>query len=198
MNAPTSFLAHRRFLVRAATGLLIGTLMFLSVWTASWAWLPEGSFVIFPLPTIITCEGSTANAVRIFAWNIIVTGGLVAMSSLFAVGRFPYGYVVPWLTFAVYGGMLGTNSSWCGDLSQPLPPSIAVLWTRAGYREIAGYLLIAAALANQYLWRQPRFFGLRVERVRSLKALLLDLDARFGLCLGVLLVGWGAVVEVMP
>ena len=189
MDTLLTLLTHRRFLVRAATGLIIGTLIFFGVWAASWAWLPEGSFVIFPLPTIITCEESTANAARIFAWNIVLTGGLVAVSSLFAVGRFPYSYMVPWLTFAVYGGMLGTNSSRCGALSQPLPPSMTVLWTRAGYREIAGYLLIAAALANQFLWRQPRFLGLQVERVRSLKALKLDLDARFGLCLAVLLVG---------
>ncbi len=192
-----SLLTHRRILVRAATGLLIGTLIFFGAWAASWAWLPEGSFVISPLPSIITCEGSAANAVRIFAWNIILTGGLVALSSLVAVGRFPYGYVIPWVTFAIYGGMLGTNSSWCGALPEPLAPSIGVLWTRAGYREIAGYLLIAAALANQFLWRQQSFFGLRVERVRSFKALKLDLDARFGLCLAVLLVGWGAAVEVM-
>ncbi len=199
MDTLLALLTHRRFLVRAATGLLIGTLIFFGVWAASWAWLPEGSSVIFPLPTIITCEGSAVNAVRIFIWNIVLTGGLVAVSSLFAVGRFPYGYVVPWLTFAIYGAMLGANSFyWCGGLPEPVAPSISVLWTRTGYREIAGYLLIAAALANQSLWRQPRFFGLQVERVRSLKALKLDLGARFGLCLAVLLVGWGAVVEVMP
>ena len=198
MDTRPTRLTHRRFLVRAVKGLIIGTLIFFSVWASSWAWLPEGSFVMFPLSTIITCEGSAANAMRIFAWNITLTGGLVAVSSLFAARRFPYSHVIPWPTFAVYAGMLASSSSWCGALPEPLPPSSAILWTRAGYREIAGYLLIAAALANQFLWRQPRFFGLQVERVRAPKALKLDLGARLGLCLAVLLVGWGAVVEATP
>lgn len=198
MNPLLALLTHRRFLVRAATGLLVGTLIFFGAWAASLAWLPEYLFLRLPNPTIGTCEANAAQALRIFIWNLTLTGGLVVFSSLFAVGRFPYGYTVPWLTFAIYGGMLGTNSSLCEDLSNPLPLSISVLWTRAGFREIAGYLLIAAALANQSLWRQSSFFSLQVEQVRCLKDVKIDFEAVFGVLAAIALLGWGAAVEAMP
>ena len=198
MNALLALLTHRGFLVRAATGLLVGILICFSAWAASLAWLPEGFLLKLPLPTIGTCEANVANSVRIFVWNLILTGGLVLFSSLFALGRLPCGYLVPWLTFAAYGGMLGTNSFLCEQLSDPVPLSMSVLWTRAGFREIAAYLLIAAALANQFLWRQSSFFSHRVERVRTLRELKIDFGAILGLFAAALLLGWAAVVEVMP
>ncbi len=197
MNAPTSCLAHRRFLVRAATGLLIGTLIFFGVWLLSLTWLSEGVLRKLPLPSIGACKADAANGVLIFLWNLILAGGLVALASLVALGRFPYGYVIPWLLFGIYGGMLGTNSYLCQELSGPVPLSVSVLWTRAGFREVAGYLLIAAAFANQFVWRQPSFFDVRVERVRALKDVKMDPDAILGLCAAVMLIGWGAAVEVM-
>ena len=198
MNTLASLLTDRHLLVRAATGLLVGTPIFFGVWALSLAWLPEGLFRQLPLPSIGTCEANAANGVRLFIWNLILTGGLVALCSLFALGRFPYGYVMPWLLFGVYGGMLGTNSFLCAGVSDPVPLSISVLWTRAGFREIAGYLLIAAALANHFMWRQSSFFSHRVERVRTLKELKLDCGAIIGLLAGILLLGWAAVAEVMP
>jgi hypothetical protein len=139
-----------------------------------------------------------AQTLRAFIWNLAFTGGLAALSSLFAVNRFPLGYLVPWITFAVYGASLGTDSFVCPTPDGPLSPSLAVLWTRAGFREITGYMLIAAALANRYLWQQPSFFSLKLERIRSWKQARPNLDLLVGLCAAASLIAWGAVVEMMP
>jgi hypothetical protein len=61
-----------------------------------------------------------------------------------------------------------------------------------------GYLLIAATLANQFLWRQPSFFKVQVERVRPWKEFKLNLQTVLELCIAIFLIGWGAVVEMMP
>jgi hypothetical protein len=191
-------LTHRSFIVRAAIEIIVGAVIFFGAWAASLAWLPEGFFLRLPLPSIGNCEPGVSQAWRTFIWNLVLTGGLTAFASLFALNRFPYGYIVPWLMFAFYGGALGTNSFLCEEFSEPLPITLSVLWTRAGFRESMGYLLIAAALANQYLWRQPSFFKARVERVRSWKEFKLNLEVIFGLGTAIFLIAWGAIVEMTP
>lgn len=193
-----SLLTHRSFFVRAATGIIVGTAILFGMWAASLAWLPEGFFLGLPRPSINNCQQDVWQALRAFLWNLVLTGGLTVFTSLFALNSFPLGYVVPWLIFATYGGMLGTNSFGCPNPEGPIPISLSVFWTRAGFREIIGYLLIAAALANQYLWQQPSFFKMQVERVRSCKEFKLNLQVIFGLCTAILLIAWGAVVEMMP
>jgi hypothetical protein len=102
------------------------------------------------------------------------------------------------MIFAIYGGLLGTNSFDCPNPEGPLPISLSILWNRAGVRETVGYSLIAAALANQFLWRQTSFFKIQVRRVRSWKEFKLDLETIIGLCTAIFLLAWAAVVEMMP
>jgi hypothetical protein len=73
---------------------------------------------------------------------------------------------------------------------------ISILWTRAGFREITGYLLIPAALANQYLWRQKSFWSAKVDQARRLSELKFSLEILFGLAASASLVAWAAVEEV--
>jgi hypothetical protein len=199
MNTLVSLLTHRSFFVRGAIAIIVGVAIFFAMWAASLAWLPEGFFLVLPRPSIITsCEQNVEQALRAFLWNLVFTGGLTAFASLFAVNRFPIGYIVPWMMFAMYGGLLGTNSFNCPNPEGPLPISLSVLWTRAGFRETIGYLLIAAALSNQFFWRQTSFFKLHIESVRSWKEFKINLEMIFGLCLAIFLLAWGAVVEMMP
>lgn len=191
-------LTHRSFFVRATTGIIVGTLIFFGVWAASLAWLPDGFFLALPRPSINTCLQNAWETLRAFLWNLVLTGGLTVFASLFVLNRFPLGYIVPWMTFALYGGMLGTNSFGCPNPDGAIPISLSVLWTRAGFRETLGYLLIAAALANQYLFQQPSFFKMQIERVRSWKEFRPTPDAMIGLCTAIFLIAWGAVVEMMP
>ena len=198
MNTFVSLLTHHSFFVRAVIAIIVGVAIFFGAWAVSLAWLPEGFFLVLPRPSINNCQQDVWQTVRAFLWNLVLTGGLTAFASLFAVNRFPLGYIVPWMMFATYGGLLGTNSFSCPNPEGPLPISLSVLWTRAGFRETIGYLLIAAALSNQFLWRQPSFFKVQVERVRSWKEFKLNLQSVLGLCIAVFLIAWGAVVEMMP
>jgi hypothetical protein len=191
-------LTHRSFFVRAAIGIIIGAVIFFGTWAASLAWLPADFFLVLPRPSITGCEQNVAQALRAFLGNLVLTGGLTTFASLFVLNRFPLGYIVPWMMFAIYGGLLGTNSFNCPNPEGPLPVSLSVLWTRAGFREVVGYLLIAAVLANQFLWRQTSFFKLHIESVRSWKEFKINLEMIFGLCLAIFLLAWGAVVEMMP
>jgi hypothetical protein len=172
--------------------------MLFGMWATSLAWLPEGFFLGLPRPSMNNCEQAVWKTLRAFLWNLALTGGLTAFASLFALNRFPLGYLVPWVIFATYGGMLGTNSFSCPNPEGRLPISLSVLWTRAGFGEIIGYLLIAATLANHYIWQQSSFFKLRVERVRSWKEFQLNVEMTFGLCAAVFLLAWAAVIEMMP
>jgi hypothetical protein len=180
MNLFLSLLTHRSFFIRAAIGMVIGAVLFFGMWAASLAWLPEGFFLRLPRPSINNCQLDVWQTLRAFLWNLILTGGLTVLASFFVVNRFPFGYVVPWLMFAIYGGLLGTNSFGCPNPEGPLGISLTVLWTRAGFREIVGYLLIAAALGNQFLWRQTSFFKLHVEKVYSWKEFKLNSQVIFG------------------
>lgn len=197
MNTLVSLLTHRSFFVRAAVAIIVGVAIFFGAWAASLAWLPEGFFLVLPRPSINNCQQDVWQTVRAFFWNLVLTGGLTAFASLFEVNRFPMGYIVPWMMFATYGGLLGTNSFDCPNPEGPLPISLSVLWTRAGFRETIGYLLIAAALSKQFLWRQTSFFRLHIERVRSWKEFELNPEMIFGLCTATFLLAWAAVVEML-
>jgi hypothetical protein len=151
-----------------------------------------------PRPSINSCQQDFWQALRAFLWNLVLTGGLTAFASLFALNRFPLGYIVPWIIFATYGGMLGTNSFSCPNPDGAIPISLSVLWTRAGFREIIGYSLLAAAFANQFLWRQTSFFKMQVERVRSWKEFKFNLETVFGLCTAIFFLAWAAIVEMIP
>jgi hypothetical protein len=193
-----TLLTHRSFFVRTASGIIVGVAVLSGVWAASLAWLPEGLFLGLPRPSINNCQQDAWQALRAFLWNLALTGGLTAFASLFALNRFPLGYIVPWVVFATYGGMLGTNSFGCPNPEGPIPISLSVLWARAGFREIIGYLLIAATLVNHHLWQQPSFFKLQVKRIRSWNEFQLNLEVTIGLCTAIFLIAWGAVVEMMP
>jgi hypothetical protein len=198
MNTLLSLLTHRSFIVRAATAIIIGAVIFYGMWALSLVWLPEGFFLGLARPSINNCQQDLRQTLRAFLWNLILTGSLTAFASLFVLGRIPLGYTVPWMTFAIYGGLLGTNSFSCPNPEGPILISLSVLWTRAGFREIIGYSLIAAAFANQFLWRQTSFFKMQVERVRSWKEFKFNLETVFGLCTAIFFLAWAAIVEMMP
>jgi len=141
-------------IIRFITAWLIGIVILFAAWLISAAWIPGGFFRVLPGMAVspVECEiGSLSETLKTFLWNLMLTGGLCVAASLFAVGRFPYGYVVPWLLFGIYGGMLGTDSFNCSNPLNSTGIDISILWTRAGFREITGYLLIPTAMANLYV-----------------------------------------------
>ena len=132
-----SLFTHERMIIRFITAWLIGIVILFAAWLISAAWLPDKIFLFLPGFAISPgeCEiGSIAETIKTFAWNLILTGGLCIFASLFAVGRFAYGYVIPWILFMVYGGMLGTDSFLCSNPLDSPGLDISILWTRAGFR----------------------------------------------------------------
>jgi hypothetical protein len=194
-----SLITHERLIVRFITSWLIGTLILLAAWFISDTSLPDKFFKFLPGMAIspIECDiGSLSETIKTFAWNLLLTGGFCIATSLFAVGRFPYGYVVPWIIFGVYGGMLGTDSFNCSNPLNSVGIDISILWKRAGFREITGYLLIPAAMANLYMWRQKSFWSTQVARVRHGSEIKISWEIATGLFAAAGLIAWGAIEEV--
>ncbi len=194
-----SLLTHKRLIIRFLTAWLIGTAVLFAAWFISAAWLPDKFFKFLPGMAIspVECDiGSLSETIKTFTWNLLLTGGLCIAASLFAVGRFPYGYVVPWIIFGIYGGMLGTDSFNCSNPLNSAGLDISILWTRAGFREITGYLFIPAAMANLYVWRQKSFWSTQVDRVRRWSEFKISWEAVICLLIAVGLIAWGAIEEV--
>ena len=161
---------HPNLLIRVLSNWLIGFITFFSVWALSYAALPPGSLQFAAGNPVLTRAGEALLPLRLSAWNLCAARGLVVLSSLFVVRDFPAGYLLPWIICALYGALLGTNSFALPDPTGPSAPNPAVLWTRAGGREISAYLLIAAALARIYQWQLPSWWSVRMKRVRSRSA----------------------------
>ncbi len=194
---PLDLLIHPNLLIRVLSNWLIGFIIFFGVWTISYEALPPGSLQFASANPILASAGEAVlpEALRIFAWNLCVAGGLVVFSSLFVVGDFPAGYLLPWIICALYGALLGTNSFALPDPAGPSAPNLVVLWTRAGWREISAYLLLAAALAHIYQWQLPSWWSVQTKRVRSWRELHLSSGEVLCLVLALSLLVWAAYVE---
>ena len=194
---PLDLLTYPNVLIRVLSNWLIGLVIFFGVWVISYEGLPPDSLHFASSNPILTAAGEAVlpETLRIFVWNLCVAGGLVVLSSLFIIGKLPAGYLIPWITCALYGAMLGTNSFAFPDPAGPSAPHLTVLLTRAGWREISAYLIMASVLANVYQWRQPSWWSVQVQRVRAWREVRLSSAERMCLVMAVGLLGWAAYVE---
>jgi hypothetical protein len=185
---PLDLLSHPNLLIRISAATAAGFIVFLASWGASYAWLPEGFY------GILRWQSPPDTGLAMFTWNLM-TVGVAAVASFFVVNRFPAGYIVPLLIFGLYGGLLGTNSFAHPDPAGPQVPTLSVIWTRSGLREALAYLLVAAALTNIYLWRQPSWLSTHVERVRSWRDLRLSPAEILLVAVAIALLFWAVFVE---
>lgn len=190
-------LTHPKVLVRVLISWLLSLIIFFGVWTVSYLWLAPGSLHFGASNLIPSTAGEAVlpEALNLFTWNLLIAAVPVALTSLFVIGRLPAGYLMTWVICACYGAMLGTNSFAFPDPAGPSAPNFAVLWTRAGLREITAYLFIASALADIYLWRQASWWSVKVKQVRSFKELRLLPGEVVCLVIAVGFLGWAAYVE---
>ncbi len=190
---PLDLLSHSNLLIRILVATAVGLAIFFASWAISYAWLPEGAVRAFWQSST---PGNDAQmiALTLFAWNLM-TVGVTTLASLFILNRLPAGYLVPLLIFAWYGALLGTNSFADPDPAGRLAPTVNVFWTRSGLREATAYLLVAVALANIYLWREPSWWSTRLERVRSWRDIRLSRPEILLVIVALALLGWAMYVE---
>lgn len=90
--------------------------------------------------------------------NLVPFFGIQFMN-LFRTGRYSGGlYILPVL-WTFYGELLGTNSFVCAG--QPIPFSIAVLWSRTGFTELLSYTASYEATKGWTHWEQQGLWKVR-------------------------------------
>ena len=146
----------RRFLAFLRLILILTAVMF-GGWVISAALLPEG--VLRPyFSRLFAGRVGTFTFGQVFIANLLPFFGLQFMN-LFRIGKHAGGvYVLPvfWL---IVGILYGTNSFvFAGE---PVPFSVAALWTRTGFTELLAYTLSYEASREWTLWEQRGLWRVR-------------------------------------
>lgn len=182
----------RRALVASAIALGL----WLASWTLSYLVIAEGALrevMAARVPADLLTSGPSLG-LTIFSWNLLFGVGAIVIGSLVGVGRLSLGYFAPWWWAVAYGIALGTNS-FVLTIPGKYAPSLDVLWSHIGGREILAYLLVAAALANVHVWRPRQWHDLSLSRVRTFRDVRLSAAELACLCGALVLLAWTAAVE---
>jgi hypothetical protein len=143
------FLLHDKLLIRY--GVLLGMVLavFLSIWTLSYLFLPEGILRGRLVGQVLTGQGLAGGSVwlewlQIFTINLVVMLLLVVAPNLFRTnGGYPFGYITVTLLVVVNAITLGTNS-FSFSLGGKIPPSV-IIFGSSGLYEIIAFVLAAAS-----------------------------------------------------
>jgi hypothetical protein len=146
------YLIHDRLLVRFGALLGVSMAVFLSAWTLSYFFIPEGVLRGRLVGQALAGNDLAGGSVwlewlRIFAINLGVMLLLVVAPNVFrTAGDYPLGYISVTLMAVVNGITLGTNS-FTFLLGGKVPPTLAIFGS-SGLYEIAAYVLAAAAATS--------------------------------------------------
>lgn len=163
------YVNHESVLVRAVSFWGFCAIVFMFVWAGSYQLLPEGllrgtSLAYFaPIET----DETETTFLRIFAWNLFLSGGIIVLANTFRSVNTPMGYVVV-VVNTINGALIwGTGSLALG--TGRIEPSVATVLGRSGVFELSAFILIAVATREVMLWHQESPPRLRedFERVRS-------------------------------
>lgn len=190
-------LTHSSPLRRAIVATAIAAGLWVGSWTLSYLLISEGALrevMASRIPTELFAE-SPSLGMTIFSWNLFFGVGAILAGSLVGLGRLSLGYFAPWWWAIGYGVALGTNSFVITVPGMKYAPSIDVLWSHIGAREILAYLLVAAALANVHLWRPRRWHDLTLSKVRAVRDVRLKTGELACLASALVLLAWTASVE---
>lgn len=189
-------LSHSSPARRALVASAIALALWLGSWTLSYLFVGEGvlrEVMAARVPTDLLTSGPSLSA-TIFSWNMLFGVGAIVVGSLVGLGRISLGYFAPWWWAVAYGIALGTNS-FVLTVPGKYAPSLDVLWSHIGAREILAYLLVAAALANVHVWRPRRWHDLSLSKVRALRDVRLSTAEVACLASAVVLLAWTASIE---
>jgi hypothetical protein len=165
-----SYLGHDNVFVRVVTLWLVGTVLFVGTWIASYYLLPERALngVVVSPGLVTESPDAWAIFVQLVVVNLVLGMGSIIFGNHFRIGRVPIGYIPPLFWAALYGAFLGTNSF---DVSAggKIAPTLAVVWTRSGVLEITAYLILAAATVGLVVWQKSSLLARTSEKVRRVR-----------------------------
>ena len=152
---------HRRIV----SGLALGLAVMYLAWMIGYVLMPEG--VLRGKTGAGFVSGVLHEDASVFLlaliWNSATAFVVMPLVGLLAVGRLSLGYVLGLGNFALYGIFLGTNS-FSNPRPEALPPGLHVFGA-TGPWEIGSYMLVAAALATRYRFRQKHWLGGGTTRI---------------------------------
>ena len=150
---------------RIVSGLTLGLACMYLSWVIGYFLLPEGVLRGKTGAGIISESLSESLSVFQLAliWNMVVAFIVMPLVGLLAIGRLSLTYVLAVGNFTLYGIFLGTNS-FSNPRPAPLAPNLDV-FTGTGPWEIGAYMLVAAAVANRYRFRQKNWMGGGTTRI---------------------------------
>jgi hypothetical protein len=136
--------ADERLPVRFILLFLLATVLFLTVWSLSYAFLPEGLLAGGSEVRMMGQDEAATTFGRellfIAARNLPWVVGIALINLILG---YPYACLIPLVWVVYYGLILGTNS-FAIPMASPMAPSLAVL-ERAGPYELSAFLFAAAA-----------------------------------------------------
>jgi hypothetical protein len=146
------YLIHDKLLVRFVALLGVVMAVFLSAWTLSYFFIPEGVLRGRLVGQALAGNDLAGGSVwlewlRIFAINLGVMLLVIIAPNVFRTeGDYPLGYITVTLTAMVLGVILGTDS-FTLSMGGKIPPTAAI-FGMSGLYEIIAYVLAAAATAS--------------------------------------------------
>jgi hypothetical protein len=196
------YLTHEKLLVRFLALLGVVSVLFVVVWTLSYAFLPEGLLRGRSVAQVLTGTDLAGGSVwlewlRIFALNLAATFLFMVPANLLRTKRdYPLGYVSVALVAAICAVILGTNS-----FTLPMPsrmaPSLSV-FNGSGVFEIASYVLAVSATVSIARWRVIKWWGMTgtTEKLPPCKDKSALAERNVGVVLAILMLalacGWEA------
>jgi hypothetical protein len=146
------YLIHDKLPIRFGSLLAVVLVIFLSAWTLSYLFLPEGILRGRNVAQVLAGNDLAGGSIwlewlRIFAINLGVMLILIIGPNIFQTeGGFPLGYSSISLLAVIFGVTLGTNS-FALSLGGKLLPTTAI-FESSGLYEIIAYVLAATATTS--------------------------------------------------
>jgi len=193
---PRDLLTSERLAVRLTCLWLVGVGANLGAWWIGHAFLPQGALSgVFPVAEMASREiVAVPPTARILLYNLVVAGGLIAVSNLFRVAWFPLGYLPVLFHWTAFGLFLGTNS-FAVDRIRPTHPSAVRLVTSPGFAELTAYTVLGAATVGLWLFRQESWTRWATRRERSWREIRLKPGELAAIAVSAGLLVYGAVRE---
>ncbi len=156
-------------IIRFASLLTVGCILFILAWSVGYNVLPEGAFRAGAEAHMARSSLDDTSQTIVAEWAKIMHANLIPIllivfgSLLIKINSIPLGYVIALYNVILYGLFVGTNS-FAIPYTERMPPSFAIL-ERSGPYEMTALMLLAAATGTWSLFEVKRLFRTVPERI---------------------------------